>query len=812
MDPAGAPRTSTRVVARIRARGRRGARRSRPTTLHACVESTNLRVLEAAAPGASSRASRARATCRRCARCSRRSGLYNCPAHRGVEKARIGGARRVRRRRGGAAHGRRRSRDPRPLRREPRVPRGHLPLQRRRTGGSRTRDRGPARARRRAASPKGTTGSCDATRRSRGADRGRPRPDAARRAADEGFLRVRRLALRNVYADGSTSEEPTSTTSCARASPTRWRCVLYDVGRDGAGRVRVALKTGVRPPVYLRRHLPLLQPDERERLDAARRDRRRHARARGRRADGCRAPRGDRERRRRRGYDVRPADVSAARRRSSRARASPTRRSSSAPRGVARGAASRGRRLRDGGGRGVVVIVLDEAIARCRRGDVPDMKTEIALLRLRDAIGLPALARPLRRRAAGGPLARVARRPASRRLRVRPRGAAASVDRERSSREVERAPRGGATRRVHERRVRPAPRRPRARCCEEAATLGDVLVVAVNDDASVARAKGPGRPLVPRAERAEVVAAVAGVDFVHVFPDRTVGPAARARCGPHVHAKGRDYALDASPRRATNRAAGHRDGVRRRREGHATSAPWRSSTARRRLVPPPDRVVELAGAPACAGIVAPDAARGPARRTGSSTSARSWRRARDGRPSSARRGPSCAASTRRRSDALRQGRARGVAKREPAERGPIAEIREPPRAARRRAARARAVARARGEGSRRAAARGRSSRARRRGRRSTSSSRHAPRRRPRARARARGPAGSGSRCARSTPRASSTPTSTRATSSWTATPSGGRRLDHVRSTSRALERAKGASGPTEAAPGLAALALTLRDR
>src|SRR5262249_48053847 len=52
-----------------------------------------------------------------------------------------------------------------------------------------------------------------------------------------------------------------------------------------------------------------------------------------------------------------------------------------------------------------------------------------------------------------------------------------------------------------------------------ARALGDVLVVGVNSDASVARLKGPGRPLVPAAERAELVGALATVDVVLVFDD-----------------------------------------------------------------------------------------------------------------------------------------------------------------------------------------------------------------------------------------------------------------------------------------------------
>ena len=69
---------------------------------------------------------------------------------------------------------------------------------------------------------------------------------------------------------------------------------------------------------------------------------------------------------------------------------------------------------------------------------------------------------------------------------------------------------------------------------------GDVLVVAINDDASVERLKGPGRPIVPAAERAELLAALEPVDYVTVFSGDTPAPLL-ARLQPHVHCKGTDY-------------------------------------------------------------------------------------------------------------------------------------------------------------------------------------------------------------------------------------------------------------------------------
>lgn len=73
-----------------------------------------------------------------------------------------------------------------------------------------------------------------------------------------------------------------------------------------------------------------------------------------------------------------------------------------------------------------------------------------------------------------------------------------------------------------------------------AAAEADVLVVALNDDDSVARLKGAGRPIVPAAERAELLAALAVVDFVVIFDGDTPGPLL-ARLRPEVHCKGPDY-------------------------------------------------------------------------------------------------------------------------------------------------------------------------------------------------------------------------------------------------------------------------------
>ena len=101
------------------------------------------------------------------------------------------------------------------------------------------------------------------------------------------------------------------------------------------------------------------------------------------------------------------------------------------------------------------------------------------------------------------------------------------------------------------------------RSLEQARGLGDRLVVAVNSDASVRRLKGRGRPIVPARERAEVLAALACVDWVVIFPEDTPLTLIRA-LRPDVLAKGGDWALDRIVGREDVRSWGGR--VRRLRE------------------------------------------------------------------------------------------------------------------------------------------------------------------------------------------------------------------------------------------------------
>ena len=82
-----------------------------------------------------------------------------------------------------------------------------------------------------------------------------------------------------------------------------------------------------------------------------------------------------------------------------------------------------------------------------------------------------------------------------------------------------------------------------------AAAEADRLIVAVNDDPSVAGLKGVGRPILPASDRAELVAALRGVDYVVIFSDATV-ERLLLLLKPDVHCKGTDYTIESVPERA----------------------------------------------------------------------------------------------------------------------------------------------------------------------------------------------------------------------------------------------------------------------
>jgi len=100
---------------------------------------------------------------------------------------------------------------------------------------------------------------------------------------------------------------------------------------------------------------------------------------------------------------------------------------------------------------------------------------------------------------------------------------------------------------------------------------GDLLVVAINADASVQRLKGPERPLVPEAARAEVLAALAAVDWVTVFEEDTPAEVIAALL-PDVLVKGADWAPDQVVGRDTVEAHGGRVQLIPVVEGFSTTA------------------------------------------------------------------------------------------------------------------------------------------------------------------------------------------------------------------------------------------------
>lgn len=217
--------------------------------------------------------------------------------------------------------------------------------------------------------------------------------------SDEGFLRVRRLRLRNVYADGGRSE-PYPCDIVSRIRTDAVAVVVFEIAgsraagpaRAGRRTVRVALKTGLRAPLFFRRRLALTQPDARlygviaeivagmlEPEDVG--------------PDGV-DRRAVHECVEESGIETTPD------------RMEPLGAESFPSPGITdekvhfralearideRGApGGDGSAMEEGGG--VVVMTVEEAIVACRTGVIPDMKTELALTRLCDRIGyLPGL-------------------------------------------------------------------------------------------------------------------------------------------------------------------------------------------------------------------------------------------------------------------------------------------------------------------------------------------------------------------------------------------------------------------------------------
>ena len=105
--------------------------------------------------------------------------------------------------------------------------------------------------------------------------------------------------------------------------------------------------------------------------------------------------------------------------------------------------------------------------------------------------------------------------------------------------------------------------------------LGGRLVVAVNSDDSVRALKGEGRPLMPAEERAEIVAALADVDAVVIFPELDVRTLIR-EIRPDIQAKGTDYTIDSVPERDAIAEYGGRVAIVGDSKDHSTSEIIRS--------------------------------------------------------------------------------------------------------------------------------------------------------------------------------------------------------------------------------------------
>jgi rfaE bifunctional protein nucleotidyltransferase chain/domain len=100
--------------------------------------------------------------------------------------------------------------------------------------------------------------------------------------------------------------------------------------------------------------------------------------------------------------------------------------------------------------------------------------------------------------------------------------------------------------------------------------LGDVLVVAINSDEQVRIQKGPGRPVMNAAERAELIASLAAVTFVTIFSEPTVSELLLA-LKPDFHAKGTDYTEESVPEKEVVRSYGGRVAIVGDPKNHSTS-------------------------------------------------------------------------------------------------------------------------------------------------------------------------------------------------------------------------------------------------
>jgi D-glycero-beta-D-manno-heptose 1-phosphate adenylyltransferase len=119
------------------------------------------------------------------------------------------------------------------------------------------------------------------------------------------------------------------------------------------------------------------------------------------------------------------------------------------------------------------------------------------------------------------------------------------------------------------------------RYLQAAKALGGKLIVAINSDASVRALKGEGRPIMPENERAEIVAALADVDAIVIFPELDVRSIIR-ELRPDIQAKGTDYTADSVPERDTVAEYGGRVEIVGDPKDHSTSEIIRSRLSPRK--------------------------------------------------------------------------------------------------------------------------------------------------------------------------------------------------------------------------------------
>jgi len=107
------------------------------------------------------------------------------------------------------------------------------------------------------------------------------------------------------------------------------------------------------------------------------------------------------------------------------------------------------------------------------------------------------------------------------------------------------------------------------RYLQGAKEMGDVLIVGLNNDHSVRKLKGSGRPVMPDYERAEILTAFSCVDYVVIFKELTVENLL-LRLKPDIHCKGTDYTTETVPERDVVRSYGGRVAIVGDPKSHST--------------------------------------------------------------------------------------------------------------------------------------------------------------------------------------------------------------------------------------------------